>query len=497
MSAYGLFKYVMELTLTVIRYQNLPPRQPMTVSIGTEGGTVGRSSDNDLILTDPDRWVSAHHARVSFRNGAFYLTDTSRNGTFVNHAAEPVGQGREIELRNDDELTIGAYEVRVSMVARQPQGAHPFDPFATGEGGQAAQVESWSGESEPDILDLLAATPPARKSPSELEPQVGTVPEPDRWPTAESGEEEPRAPDLAHKRAEVPAALAEPDHTPDVNAFFRPPNAIPEDYDVWADQTGRAPEDAEVEITGEQRVDSQPSAPAAETEPQPEPEPVHPPPQAPEDTPAVDAVGDIDALKAFLDGLGHDVPQADPAAQARTMRTAGLLLRTMTEGLMRVMMGRASFKSELRLEMTTIRAAENNPFKFSVDPDDALDHLLFRPSRGFLPPVEAAREAFGDIQRHEMAIIAGLRAALRALLARLDPAELEQRFRDRTVLDNLMPMARKAKYWDLFTDTYNQIAADAAEDFMRLFGDAFTRAYEDQTYRLKQTGGREEPPSGR
>ncbi len=36
-----------------------------------------------------------------------------------------------------------------------------------------------------------------------------------------------------------------------------------------------------------------------------------------------------------------------------------------------VMIARASFKSELRLEVTTIRSRENNPFQFCVDTDDA------------------------------------------------------------------------------------------------------------------------------
>jgi len=180
------------------------------------------------------------------------------------------------------------------------------------------------------------------------------------------------------------------------------------------------------------------------------------------------------------------------------MRTTGLLLRAMTEGLMRVMMGRMSFKSELRLEMTTIQSTKNNPFKFSVDPEDALAHLLFRPSRGFLQPLEAAHEAFDDIQCHEMAMIAGLRAALRALLARMDPAELEKRFQDRSLVDSLMPMARKAKCWDLFTSTFGEISADATDDFLNLFRDAFSVAYEEQAARLRsaRTLGQGAPEEG-
>jgi type VI secretion system FHA domain protein len=150
------------------------------------------------------------------------------------------------------------------------------------------------------------------------------------------------------------------------------------------------------------------------------------------------------------------------------------------------LMGRAQFKSELRLGVTTIRPTENNPFKFAADPADLIDRLLFRPGHGFLPGVEAARAAFDDLRAHEMAMTAGLQAALRALLARFEPAELERHLTARSRLDQILPMARKSRYWDLFTAAYAEVAADATEDFMQLFGDAFARAYQEQITRLEQ-----------
>jgi len=91
-------------------------------------------------------------------------------------------------------------------------------------------------------------------------------------------------------------------------------------------------------------------------------------------------------------------------------------------------------------------------------------------------------------------MVAGLRAALHALLKRLNPAELENRFQGHSIIDDLMPMARKAKYWDLFTATYQEILADAADDFLILFRDAFTRAYEEQAARLRQTSPPDRSP---
>ncbi len=568
----------MELILTVVRYQDRPSQPALTARIGIAGGTIGRNSDNELVLTDPERWVGRRHAGISFRDGAFFLTDTSKNGTFINNAAEPLHEGQEVELHDGDELNIGAYEIRVSHEVSQPQPAAPFDPFADGKPELEPLAPTPSGHAAPDIMDLVAGTPagtdplsppaaqqktsagpadwltsaPPEQGPQVLEPEPPATPatatEPDHTPDWNASYSPPEAipEDPEPEPPVAPAAATEPDHTPHRNASCGPPEAIPEDYDILADTSHPQPTEQDLSIAGSESPPA-PTAPepapieeqqeqdlplaGPESPPGPttsDPAPVEeqkardltiigpesspapstsgaapseeqpaPSPPATERTrgirpaPAPAVAGEINALQALLAGLDAGELPADRQAQVELMRTTGLLLRAMTEGLMRVLMGRTSFKNELRVEVTRIQARENNPFKFSVDPADALAHLLFRPSRGFLPPLEAAREAFDDIQCHEMALVAGLRAALHALLKRMDPAELENRFRGRSVIDNLMPMARKAKYWDLFTETYQEIAADAADDFLNLFRDAFTRAYEEQAARLKQARPRD------
>src|SRR5215470_12336596 len=63
-----------------------------SIVFSVDGGTIGRSADNDWVLPDPLRYVSAHHARVEFRGGSFYLHDVSTNGVFVNDDVEPVSR---------------------------------------------------------------------------------------------------------------------------------------------------------------------------------------------------------------------------------------------------------------------------------------------------------------------------------------------------------------------------------------------------------------------
>jgi len=181
----------MELILSVVRYQDRPAQAALTVRIGTAGGTIGRSPDNALVLADPDRYVGRQHAAISFRDGAFFLTDTSTNGTFVNNAAERLSEGQEVELHDGDELSIGAYEIRVSHEASQPQPVTPVAPFVGGRPEFESYALPPSGGAVPDIMELVTGTA-AETNP--FPPQAAerkASAEPNHWLTAAPPEEGP------------------------------------------------------------------------------------------------------------------------------------------------------------------------------------------------------------------------------------------------------------------------------------------------------------------
>jgi len=80
-----------------------------------EGGTIGRSLQNDWILPDPDRFVSGRHASIDYKGGVYYLLDTSTNGVYLNGDCEPVGRGNPRRLFNGDRLRLGDFEIVVSI----------------------------------------------------------------------------------------------------------------------------------------------------------------------------------------------------------------------------------------------------------------------------------------------------------------------------------------------------------------------------------------------
>jgi len=166
------------------------------------------------------------------------------------------------------------------------------------------------------------------------------------------------------------------------------------------------------------------------------------------------------------------------------MHLVGLLLHESIRGTVDLLVARAALKREVRAEVTMIVSKENNPLKFSPSVDVAMTHLLNKPARGFMPADRAIRDAYDDLRAHQFGFLAGMRAALEGVLKRFDPAVLESKLTQKSVLGNLLPGSRKARMWDVFQELYGQISAEASDDFHELFGKAFIKAYEDQLDRL-------------
>jgi len=148
-----------------------------------------------------------------------------------------------------------------------------------------------------------------------------------------------------------------------------------------------------------------------------------------------------------------------------------------------VLMARAMTKRESRLEMTVLGAQANNPLKFFPDAESALSQMLTNALSGYMPPVKSIGSAFEDLKAHELAVIAGMRAALDGVLARFNPALIEAK-EPEGVMDKMMATTRKARLWDRMVALHEDILREADDDFQHLFGEKFSAAYEDQIGRL-------------
>ena len=202
---------------------------------------------------------------------------------------------------------------------------------------------------------------------------------------------------------------------------------------------------------------------------------------APGGRPAASPHGDIAALTAALrEGLGvHNLPPEALVLTPALMRLLGRLIHESTRGTVDLLVARAALKREIRAEVTMIVTRENNPLKFSPSVDVALGHLLSPPARGFMESDKAMRDAYDDLRAHQFGFLAGMRAALEGILKRFDPATLEGKLTQKSLLSSILPGQRKAQMWEVFTQLYSQISSEASDDFHELFGKEFLRAYNE------------------
>lgn len=323
--------------------------------------------------------------------------------------------------------------------------------------------------------------PPPAGAPSSLDPLALLAARPEAVNLAA----EPSAEMAAPSPAPLAPATPLPDDTPELHAAMalpRPMSAAPtaaptaEPNAAPARTTDAAPDAAPYASPAfipERTVITMAAAPLPAAEPVAASAPVAAAPSA-----APDAL-----WSAFCAGAG--VNFAPPQGLSpELMRVIGMLLRKSVDGTLKLVTARAATKHELRAQVTTIRARNNNPLKFTPDVQSALEQLLQPPLRGFMPGPQAIDDAMDDLLGHAIGTMAGMRAALDGVLERFAPDQLEAKLVGRSMLDSLLPMNRRAKLWELYLQHFEGVRTEAQEDFHTLFGKAFLQAYEDQLDRL-------------
>lgn len=184
-----------------------------------------------------------------------------------------------------------------------------------------------------------------------------------------------------------------------------------------------------------------------------------------------------DPYEALLRGMGLDPAQfgGDPVQQAEQI---GRSMRILVEGLMQQLRTRAMAKQKARVAQTIVASSDVNPLKFLATPDDALASLIQPRSRGYLGAEDALNEAFRDLTDHQLRTWAALQTALRRMIDRFDPAEIEKAMADVGLLESLIAGGRSAKLWRLYEERYREIARSAEDQFLGEVGADFREAYE-------------------
>ncbi|HZK90670.1 MAG TPA: type VI secretion system-associated FHA domain protein TagH [Stellaceae bacterium] len=401
----------MMLSLTMLRCPDSVPPQSRTVEAGEF--SIGRGPENDWTLPDPERYLSKRHCVLAFHSEGWKITDHSTNGTYVNRDRAPIGRGHVRNLSDGDRLHMGTYEIEIRMLDQALPKRESGTP--------ALDIEPLAHNfvaPQPGLNSLLQTR-------TAVDPLSGT------------GTGTRPAPAVM-----LPADYDPLAHDPDIDLLGPIERVVlPEDWNL----DNELPDPRRPAPPARHGAHSARAAPRAEE----------------------------NLLAAFLRGAGLD--EVLPANSVAAMEALGAVFRQMIYGLRRVMIARAKLKAAFRIEQTAIRSHGNNPLKFSANDDDALAALVGSARHGDKAAVDALADALNDIRLHEIATVGAMQAAVRSLLAELDPAKLRE---TGEAGFNLVSSQRKARAWDAFEAQYERLNRSLGDGFDSAFGKAFARAYE-------------------
>ena len=463
--------------------------------------TIGRGDENDLALPDPDRLISKRHCVIEDHNGNIVVVDLSTNGTYLNYGKVALGKV-PTPLNDGDILSMGPYELLVNIAEQRAAdpSANIADPLAD------VAVSPGQADAAPDPMALMDGPTDKGDFLDDLLGGGDTPAGPSKVQREELGDDG-LLPPLGDDEADILAPL--PEQGPGQGASTPSHNPSMQDHFQVAGQGARAiPDDWDDDLIGGGTADrsdpfAQPAAPTPPasagapafipeddefpggSDPVPPASAAPPTPVAPPATPHVQSAGANDeASRAFLKAVGAEEVNVSDAELTPTMSRLGHVFRIMIHGMREILMTRTSIKSEFRIEQTMIGAGGNNPLKFSISPEQAVEALVRPNTKGYLDAIDAAEQALKDIKAHEIAMVTGMEAALKGVLAKLDPTVLEEKIETGGALGNILK-GKKARYWEVYEKMYAEISDQAENDFHELFSREFARAYKEQLDKLK------------
>ena len=504
----------MGLILKAISYKGVLPEQDITAHFDEQGGSIGRAPDNHLVLPDPEKFISRLHATIFYQGGKYFIQDSSTGGTYLGMKGMLLQQN-QAPLENGEILRIGDYEFQAIITDNVPVAFKSvLEPVR--------QLEL----AEKSLLDSPFSAPNKLEDHADFYNSFIEQPESSAFHQSFTAPKVDKSPKTDGDDMDFSDLLSTLDNLPDANNFTRSDlPTLPDDFFVEESIEHESP--FQSETTPIVNTDLSVSAKGAVDSNLPGSSPEADAINFPTDTSVFDSAGsdvrqfppitelpvsesiirsenqnqtsnlkqvvdrriqpeqhtvnatDSELLRVFLQGAGIADPNFIPPEQwSALMKTSGELLRSMVDGLMQVLRARAELKSQFRVSVTTMRSIDNNPLKFTPNVDDAIKLILLPTNPGFLSPKEAVYEGFRDIMNHQMAMTAGIQAALAEILRSFDPEMLEKSQGEGILFQ------KKAKCWEYYIDKYPQLKALAQEDF---FGETFAKAYEKQMLLLSRS----------
>lgn len=416
--------------------------------VSEAGGWIGRGRNCEVIIDDPDRFVSLQHARIDYASGQFWLTDQSTNGTFLNDAAAPLVRGERQPLHDGDRLRIGLFDIRIAL--RTSGGVHdaeagpavagsvvregpgPLLEFDRGPGGAVSALSN-TGRREPDPLAVLIADLTKRPSGARI---------PEKTMASADGVAQPvgTASRVAEMAARAPISRDTPDRIEAPKAKVEPAPAESRSMGMLGMITA--------EVAHLSPALREPAAVAEPVQPERESDPA--PRKA---LPTVQPPRPVDpataAVAAFWCGLGIIPRQLHANDLIDVMAELGMAFREAAEGF-----------SALLGSGQSANLADRNPFG---NGHGGLRRHFEARDPGAMRLDEAVREVFARNEQRNRAYREAVREGIARMAESLTPSAVERKFAG--AARGRFRRSRHAELWRMYCALESELGRFAQAEF--------------------------------
>ena len=413
------------LKLKIENFDKLPNGGPLEYSVDRRGFDFGRELHLDWSLPDKSRVVSGKHCEVRFHDNAYWLYDTSTNGTFLNDSSKRMQS--PYLLANGDKLAVGDYVISVQVALPLPVAVAPQSRAPVPEHSTPAPA---AGE---NIWDSPQAAPPP------IDPRVLMPPAPERE----------RAPDFLSQAAYIPPVF-EP------SAIVKP-SAARAEMPAPAEIPGNAPTIA---------LSSQPaSAPkVAETR------------EGFDAPPISSGISDSNFLERFAKGARLPASALSATNSGDLAELSGQMMLVTCLHLMSLLHARAEAKTLSRSgNRTMVQSTSNNPLKFTPTPEDALRIMLGPKTEGYLGATQTLENSFADLKAHQIASLAAMQTAVTNLFETLSPEAITKSAEGKK---SSLLVGAKGKQWDNYVEAWAKKADKHEHGMLGAFLEVFAEHYD-------------------
>jgi len=411
----------MELILDVIKNgKNRSIHKSMRFD--QKDGVIGRSSDADYQLTDPQNYISGKHVHVEYKYGQYYLRDESSNGTFLKHPYKKLSKGVSHPISASEIYIIGDHELQ----ARFSDNEYT-DDYIVGSFTHEPEPLEAIDELIPDD-DFLFDDP--IDSHEEIEHEASNAPHIDVL-------------SILDERSKVELIIDDEESDDDLHTLS---------------EARRELFDEHIEV------------PTYTTQ--------QPKKQTP-NTVVDDALAQ--SLRILEEKLGIQIVNLSSQERDTLMHELSDVIINALEGLRNSLYIKDKTKQDLRLGMLQMESQESNPVKLGKSATQLLQDEKVGGRLGLIKLSSALAKSFAEIDTHTIALHGASKNLMNIAITNFAPKSLEYKFESMGTLRG--PMPRACQIWKSYTQMFDRLNDDP-ESGVEMLSPHFSKEYEKVAFSI-------------